>query len=148
MALTGVYGVLWIAGLYASLVTLPHQVAPDGLRLRYGVLARVRIPYAAITAVALEPRKAPGSRDGLYVSADDDAAYLQVGGETDATLQLATPHRLYGLRGPTRPVTRIYLAADDAPRFVRALCPRFDGDGADGLQHPLPAVPAPARVGE
>ncbi len=147
VALVGVYGVLWIAGLQASLVTLPHRLAPDGLRLHYGVLARARIPYAAITSVALERRKAPGKRDGLYVSADDDAAFLQVGGETDVALHLVTPHALRGLRGPTHPVTCIYLAADDAARFVHAVRQQLDGDGAEGCRHPLPTAPMPARVG-
>ncbi len=147
VALVGVYGVLWIAGLQASLVTLPHRIACDGLRLHYGVLARAHIPYAAITSVALERRKAPGKRDGLYISADDDAAFLQVGGETDVALQLATPYKLRGLRGPTHPVMCIYLAADDAPRFVRTVRQHLDGDGARDCQHPLPKAPAPARVG-
>ena len=35
----GHYALFWIFGLYASLVTLPHRLEENSLRLRYGALA-------------------------------------------------------------------------------------------------------------
>ena len=40
----GLYVLLWIFGLYASLVTLPHRLEESGLWLRYGALAEGLVP--------------------------------------------------------------------------------------------------------
>ena len=42
----GHYALLWIFGLYASLVTLPHRLEENGLRLRYGALAEGFVPLS------------------------------------------------------------------------------------------------------
>ena len=40
----GLYALLWMFGLYASLVTLPHRLEESGLWLRYGALAEGLVP--------------------------------------------------------------------------------------------------------
>ena len=42
----GHYALLWIFGLYASLVTLPHRLEENGLRQRYGALAEGFVPLS------------------------------------------------------------------------------------------------------
>ena len=50
----GVYAILWLLGLYASLVALPHRLEGEGLRLRHGVLAEGFVPYGEIETVAAQ----------------------------------------------------------------------------------------------
>ncbi len=40
-----IYAILWLLGLYASLVTMPHRLEEKGLCLRYGVFAGGFVPY-------------------------------------------------------------------------------------------------------
>jgi len=42
----GAYATLWLLGLYASLVALPHRLEVEGLRLRYGLLAEGFLPLS------------------------------------------------------------------------------------------------------
>ena len=55
----GVYAVLWLLGLYASLVALPQRLEGEGLRLRHGVLAEGFVPYEEIETVVREESRPP-----------------------------------------------------------------------------------------
>lgn len=114
-----VYAFLWVCGLYASLVVLPHTLRDNGLRLAYGILARGNIDYGDITEAAVNRRLARG--DGLRVMPKEDAAYLSVGGSTDVTLRLRAPQVMQGWLGPTAPVSVVHLAADEPERLVGEL---------------------------
>lgn len=124
LALGGVYSLCWMAGFYASLRVLPHQAQDDRLHVRFGAFAEGVVPYGQIVGIVLERRRTPGGRDGLQVAADGTVAYLGTGGRTDLTLHLSAPLALNGLRGATRPVGTICLAADDAPALARELARR------------------------
>lgn len=116
-----VYMLFWAFGFYASLVVLPHHLEPGGIRLRYGALAEGWIPYPDIASVERERRRSPGGGDGLRLQREQNAAYLVVGGRTDVTLRLRTPRVLYGMLGPTAPVTTVYVAVDNPDHLVREL---------------------------
>lgn len=120
-----IYGMIWLIGLYASLVVLPHRVADDGLWLRYGLLNEGFVPFAEIAEVAHAPRRVPDSRDGLRVSEREQAAYLTVGGRTDVTIALARPVSFRTAFGWTAPVVLVHVAVDDPTRFVSALQSRL-----------------------
>jgi hypothetical protein len=123
LLVSAVYAFVWLLGLYASLVVLPHRLESDALHLHYGALAEGRIPYTAIGAVERARRSAPGGRDGPRVADEGGAPalYLAVGGRTDLTLRLREPRTFSGLRGPTLPVETVHLATDDPDRLLRAL---------------------------
>jgi hypothetical protein len=139
LLVVAVYSFIWLLGLYASLVVLPHRLEPSALRLRYGALAEGRIPYTAIATAERARRSAPGGRDGARVADEGGARalYLGVGGRTDLTLRLREPQTFSGLRGPTPPVETVHLATDDPDRLARALAERI------GAASPT-AVPQPA----
>jgi hypothetical protein len=84
----GAYAILWLLGLHASLVALPHGMEDEGPRLRYGLLAEGVIPYGEIEASSVAHRKAPNPGDGLSYAPGGDALYLAAGGETDVALCL------------------------------------------------------------
>lgn len=127
-----IYTALWLVGLYASLVALPHRLDADGVTARYGVLAEATIAYTAIESVASEKRPAPKGRDGLRLLPAENAAYFSVGGATNVTLRLRSPQSVRRAFGNPISVTTLHIAADEPARFVGALRGR------------LPAVSEPA----
>lgn len=117
-----IYALIWMFGLYASLVVLPHRLEPEGLLLRYGVLNHAFIPYASIARVEEARRTTPGGREGLRVVPDPEpAAYLGMGGRTDGTIALREPVQFWTLTGPSRPVRIVHVAVNDPARLVAAL---------------------------
>ena len=131
----GLYAILWLLGFYASLVTLPHSLQEDGLRLRYGAFADGFIPYREIASVERASRKAPTSGDGLQTSHQGDEIYISISGKTDLTLLLHTPHTVEGLFRTAGPAATIHLAADEPKRLATELRGRIG-------EHSSPKPPA------
>lgn len=52
----GVWGLLWMVGLLASLWVYPHLSEPNGLRVRYGASTDISVPWSRIAAVTTERR--------------------------------------------------------------------------------------------
>lgn len=126
LLVSGVYATLWLLGLCASLVALPHRLEEKGLRLRYGLLTDGFIPYAEIANAAGTSRKAPNPGDSLSYVPEEDALYLATGGKTDVTLRLCAPWSIRGFLKETEPASRIHLAVDEPARFVRELRQRIE----------------------
>lgn len=140
----GVYAILWLFGLHASLVALPHRLEERGLRLRQGVFAEVFIPYAEIEDAVGTQRKAPNSGDGLSYVAGEDALYLATGGKTDVGLRLRVPRSMRGFLKETEPASLIHLAVDEPDRFVRELRQRMETSvSGSGGEHSFVADEAP-----
>ena len=114
-----VYAVLWILGFHASRIILPHRLEKTGLHLHHGVFAEGFIPYPQIRCVEKSRRKTPEWGDGLQRVGDE--AYLAIGGNTDVTLKLHSPHALRGFLRPTEAVSTVRLAVDEPKIFVREL---------------------------
>ena len=127
-----VYSVLWLVGLYASRVTLPHRLEEDGVRLRQGLFAEVFVPYAEVEGVGKKRRKAPRDGDGLQSSPEGDAAFLAINGKVDLALALRSPLTVRGFFKDAGPVGTVHVAADEPERMLRELRRRLEG------------VPAPA----
>lgn len=121
-----IYALVWVFGLYASLVVLPHRLEVDGLRLRYGVLNEVLIPYDGITDVREARRKSPGGGDGLTVREEDGGtAYLSVGGRTHVTLALSRPVQFRSLGGLSQPTSLVHVSVNQPDRLAAALRDRL-----------------------
>ena len=117
----GAYATLWLLGLYASLVTLPHRLEEDGLRLRYGLLAEGFFPYQEIEATSRRELEAPTPGDGLSRDSGEETLYLASGGKTDVSLRLRVPRSMSGFTKDTEPALHVCLAVDEPDRFVREL---------------------------
>ena len=127
-----VYSVLWLVGLYASRVTLPHRLEESGLRLRQGLFAEVFVPYAEVEGVEKKRRKAPKDGDGLQSSPEGDAAFLAIAGRVDLKLALRSPLTVRGFFRDTGPVCTVHFAADEPERMLRELRRRLEGAPAPG----------------
>ena len=121
----GVYALLWMFGLYASLVTLPHHLEEGGLRLRHGAVAEGFVPFSEMAAVERTQRRAPGPGDGLQTDPEEDEIYLSTGGRTDLTLRLRSPHAVQGLFRSAGPSPTIHLAADEPEKLASKLRERI-----------------------
>jgi hypothetical protein len=120
-----IYGMIWVIGLYASLVVLPYRVADDGLWIRYGLLSEAFIPFPEVVDIQVASRKVPTGRDGLRVVEEERAAYLVVGGRTDVTLTLRRPQPFRTALGRTAPVDTLHIAVDEPQRLCEAVRARL-----------------------
>lgn len=117
----GLYGAIWIAGLYASMRVRPHLLDASGLRLYHGLLAEGFVPYTDISEVQQGRRPVRSRSEGLMHVPQESATYLPVGGRTDITLRLNRPVAVEGLLSSAPPATTIHLAVDDPSRFTDVL---------------------------
>ncbi|MEV0002595.1 hypothetical protein AB0H28_09950 [Micromonospora sp. NPDC050980] len=114
----GVWGVLWMVGLLASLRIHPHVVDAGGLRIRNGVSLDVTIPWAAVADVAVRRRSLPSSRAVRYDEDDPAVLNLGVGSQTAIDLVLREPLSVPLPSGPSTPVREIRMYADDPAALV------------------------------
>jgi hypothetical protein len=118
----GVYGVLWMIGMLASLKVHPHVVDDVGLRVRNGATVTFAVPWEEIAAVRSRRRSTEGMRS-IQVHGEDDGRALSVavGNQTTVDVVLRRPLPLLAARGDGKPVGAVYLHADDPTALVRRL---------------------------
>ncbi|WFE38290.1 hypothetical protein [Micromonospora sp. WMMD998] len=114
----GVWGVLWMVGLMASLRLHPHVVDDTGLRLRNGTSLDLTIPWDAVAAVSVRRRSLTSSRAYRYDEDDPTVLNLGVGSQTAVDLVLRAPRSVPLPNGPSAPVREIRLYADDPVALV------------------------------
>lgn len=118
-----VYGLVVLAGLYASFVTRPHLVTDDRLVLRDGVFHQIELPRSAVTAAWAE-RRANLGRSGFKTGVGDGTALLCLGDAT-VVVDLAPATTVLVDGSPLgKPPRRLAITADDPERLVRALRPQ------------------------
>lgn len=113
-----IYGLIWLAGFYASLVTLPHRLGERELRVRDGVFGEVVIAYSAITRARCQ-RQSNMGRSGFKITG---RAALLAYGDATVTIDLAPRPRILvnGELLETEPST-LSITVDKPQEFVRAL---------------------------
>ncbi|MEU5938507.1 hypothetical protein ABZ807_04845 [Micromonospora sp. NPDC047548] len=128
----GIWGLLWMIGLFASLRVHPHVLDADGLRVRNGASVDIALPWTAVAAVAARYRSLPSSRT-VQVEQGDAGPILHVatGGQTSVDVVLREPLTVALPKGPSAPVSEIRLYADDPDALV-ALARRHLGVGISG----------------
>ncbi|TYB39148.1 hypothetical protein FXF50_07825 [Micromonospora sp. AP08] len=114
----GVWGVLWMVGLLASLRIHPHVADDTGLRIRNGVSLDVMIPWSAIARVEARYRSLPSSRAVQYDPDDPAVLNLGVGSQTAVDVALREPLSVRLPKGPSAPVREIRLYADNPKALV------------------------------
>lgn len=117
MLLLGVWGVVWMLGMRASMRVTPHLLTDDLLRVRSGARTWLEVPRAAVASARPAPRELPGTIRTFWV--EDGAALVGVGSETNLELVLTGPTALRSSHGEVV-VDRVGLFVDD-PRDVAAL---------------------------
>ena len=114
----GVWGLLWMLGMLASLRVHPHLVSEEQLRVRYGALTDVRVPWDAVAQVRRDRRDHPGGIRSVFL--DDDRLAVAVGAETNVVLTLSRPVEVRTPSTGTVEVREVALLVDDPAAFVTA----------------------------
>jgi hypothetical protein len=103
----GIYGLVWLVGLYASLRARPHRIDGGVLTLHRGVLRRLEVPLAEIASIAPLPVFSDDWKKRAYTRG---ALRLDVAGPPILEIRL-------------RAGTRVLVAIDEPASFVAALTP-------------------------
>jgi hypothetical protein len=113
----GVWGVLWMLGMLASLRVRPHLLTESGLVLRSGARTWVAVPLHAVESTRAVEHELPGVIRSLHV--DGPLVLIGAGSRTNLELVLAAPTRLSTSKGEvTATLVGVWV---DEPRQVAAL---------------------------
>lgn len=117
----GIWGLLWMVGLYASMRIHPHVVGDTGLRVRLGSSIDVWIPWADVESVRRRYRSLPSSRS-VQVEQEGDrrVLHISVGSQTSVDVVLRRPTAFDLPRGRSEPMDELRLYADEPDGFVHS----------------------------
>ncbi|MFU8870813.1 hypothetical protein [Micromonospora sp. SL4-19] len=115
----GVWGLLWMIGLFASLRIHPHVAGSAGLRVRNGISVDLLVPWSAVARIEHRYRSLPSSRT-VQVEQAETGTILNIGtgSQTAVDVVLCEPLSVGLPKGPSGPVHEIRLYADDPAALV------------------------------
>ena len=128
----GVWGLLWMIGLFASLKIHPHVVGAAGLRVRMGSQVDLTVPWADIDTVSKAYRTLPSGKSvQLETAGDRTVLHLPTGSQTSVDVRLRHPVDFGVPTGKSAPAHELRLYADDPDGFVKA------SRSAPGAEHAI-----------
>jgi hypothetical protein len=121
-----IWGLLWMVGLLAAVRVHPHVVAPEGIRLRYGFMVDVTVPWSAIASARSRGRSSSG-RGNVHCeqTASGSVVSLAVAKQTTVDLVLRSPTLVNLPQTDGSPVVELRLYADDPAALVAAIGERL-----------------------
>ncbi|KTB48778.1 hypothetical protein [Dehalogenimonas alkenigignens] len=120
------YALVYTAGLYSSMIALPHELTQDRLILRYGAIASGEIPCSFIKSAAISREWLGQTGDGLKFGLAENTACFSIGSATSMKLELSQPVEMTLWGQTTQRVTFIYFHADEPDRMIAEInkrCP-------------------------
>ncbi|MBM0274378.1 OrsD domain-containing protein [Micromonospora tarensis] len=117
----GVWGLLWMIGLYASMTIHPHLVGDRGLRVRLSSGIDIWIPWTDVEALRKRYRSLPSSRS-VQVEQEGDrrVVSISVGSQTSVDVLLRRPLTVDLPKAGSAPVDELRLYADDPDGLLRS----------------------------
>lgn len=114
----GVWGLMWMFGLLASLRVYPHVAGSDGMRLRNGAHVDVTLPWDSIRSAVAHRRDMPSQRSVQVVDTDAGAIlHLVQSSETSVDFVLSRPLELRLASGAVT-VSQVRVHADEPRALV------------------------------
>jgi hypothetical protein len=115
----GIWGLLWMIGLLASLRVHPHVVGPAGIRVRNAHSVDITLPWSAVAEIRHRYRSLPSSR-AVQLEPTDAGLVVNVstGSQTSVDVILREPTSLPLPKGPTEPANELRFYADDPNALV------------------------------
>lgn len=115
----GVWGLVWMVGLLASLYVYPHLLGPTTLRVRYGASHSITLPWDAIASMTHKQRDLDSTVWTLQPRETDDGVDLQVGvsGQVNVHARLRRPTIVSTAKGEME-IAELSFFADDPRAFV------------------------------
>jgi hypothetical protein len=138
----GIWGLLWMVGLWASMTIHPHVVTDTGLRVRNSSGIDIWIPWADVAALRKRYRSLPSSRT---VQVEQEGArrilHISVGSQTSIDVVLRRPTTFDLPKGRSAPMDELRLYADDPDGLLRSArgtpAPEADRHATAAPGHPL-----------
>jgi hypothetical protein len=116
-SIVGVYGLLWMIGLMATLHVYPHLVGEAGIRIRKSIALDLTVGWDNIRDIRSRGRSLP---PGGRTQFEDGVLAYAVGGGTTVDLVLAEPITLPDKPTGGEPVREIRFHADRPDDLVAA----------------------------
>ena len=121
----GVYGLIWMIGLMASLKVNPHVVTGESIRIRNGLSLDLTLHRADVAGARARNRTLePGKGIRIETEGDRRILYLAVAHNTSVDLVLRYPMAVELPKGLSEPVDEIRIYADD-PKAMAARIQRL-----------------------
>jgi hypothetical protein len=119
LLLTGVWGLVWMVGLLASLYVYPHLVGPATLRVRYGASHSIALPWASVASISHRQQDLDSTVWTLQPRESEDGVDLQVGvsGQVNLHARLHGPTVVTTAKGPME-IVELSFFADDPRALV------------------------------
>ncbi|MGC4834168.1 hypothetical protein ACLQ3D_06695 [Micromonospora vinacea] len=117
----GIWGLLWMIGLFASMTIHPHVVGDRGLRVRLSWGIDIWIPWTDIEALRKRYRSLPSSRS-VQVEQEGDrrVVSISVGSQTSIDVLLRRPLTFDLPKTGSLPMNELRLYADDPDGLLRS----------------------------
>jgi hypothetical protein len=132
----GVYGLIWMFGLFATMVVHPHLVGPAGLRIRNSITLDVAVPWESITSIEVRRRSMP---PGGQTQLEDGVLSLGMASQTSIDVRLAEPLVLPVRKAKGQPATTVRFHADDPEGLVAAAAEFLNAKDSGRADQPLAA---------
>ena len=114
----GVWGLVWMVGLLLGMLTRPHAVGPDGIRVRRGPEIDIPVSWNEIASVSRRKRFIGDKQPKVTVDEHGQATFhLRIGQETNIQLTREQPTKLRLPHG-CETVTKIAIYVDDPRAFM------------------------------
>jgi hypothetical protein len=123
--LLGLYGLMWMVGMLATLRVNPHLASPDGLRVRGEGGLDLTVPWDFIETADVNHRMVRGRRVGIDASDGRPMLHIAVMNQTNVDIVLRDPTIVELPRRDTEPVRGLRIAADEPERLVAAVRERL-----------------------
>jgi len=116
----GIWGVTFMLGYTAGLVTTPHSVGPSGLRIRYSHSFDLRIDWSDVAVVRTQWQGLAESKTfQVRPSSAGPVLHIPMGSETNTAVTLRHPITVPLPTGEVS-VVAVHFHADDAKGLVRS----------------------------
>jgi hypothetical protein len=117
----GIWGLLWMIGLFASMTIHPHVVGDRGLRVRLSSGIDLWIPWADVEALRKRYRSLPSSRS-VQVEQEGErrVVSIAVGSQTSIDVLLRRPLIFDLPKTGSTPMNELRLYADDPDGLLRS----------------------------
>ncbi|WP_328477038.1 hypothetical protein OHA21_23490 [Actinoplanes sp. NBC_00393] len=113
----GVYGLIWMFGLLATMRVYPHLVGPAGLRIRNSITLDLPLTWDEIASIEVRRRSMP---PGGQTQVEDGVLSLGMASQTSIDVHLTAPRVVPVRKTGGEPVRVIRFHADDPEGLVEA----------------------------
>jgi hypothetical protein len=122
LLVVGVWGLVWMVGLLASLYVYPHLLGTTTLVVRHGASHRIVVPWDSVAAVSRRQQDLESTVWTLQPRQVDDRVDLQVGvsGQVNVHVELREPTTVSTAKGDMELVALSFFADDPRALVTRA----------------------------